>query len=244
LWRALINDTEAIRSRLADLYLTLALDFDSEIAFIQTAKPDAGPAPQLVRTMPLTFIQTVLLLSLRTELVRAGRGERVIVGRDEITAGLQIYRSTLSLDEAGFAKRVSAAWTKLKDLNILLPTSTEERFEVSPVLRLILGPEEVELISAEYARLGAQLSTSDDGDGDAPPVDEAAMPKNSAVPLKTASPRNSSSTPAPVASPQSLPEPTPRKDKANPKKATHNQPDFGLFDTLDVNPDGSEETNE
>ncbi|MFV2142751.1 MULTISPECIES: DUF4194 domain-containing protein [Isoptericola] len=153
IWRALVADTPAIRSRLADLFLDLVVDPALGVAFVRGAQTDAGTAPQVVRTLPLTFIDTVLLLHLRGELVRSGGAGRVIVGRDEVFEHLHAYRAAASTDEAGFAKRINASWTKLEKQNILLATSTTGRYEVSPVLRLIFGPEEIAAVRAEYSRL-------------------------------------------------------------------------------------------
>ncbi|WP_425956751.1 DUF4194 domain-containing protein [Xylanimonas sp. McL0601] len=152
-WRALVADTDAIRSRLADIFLDLVVDTTLGIAFIRGAQTDAGTAPQVVRTLPLTFIDTVLLLHLRGELVRSGGSGRVIVGKDEVFEQLHVYRAASSTDEAGFTKRINASWTKFEKQNLLAKISTEGRFEVSPVLRLVFGPEEIAAVSAEYKRL-------------------------------------------------------------------------------------------
>ncbi|MDF9876458.1 DUF4194 domain-containing protein [Cellulosimicrobium cellulans] len=166
IWRALVADSRVIRSRLADLFLELVVDTTLGVAFVRGAQTDAGTAPQVVRTLPLTFIDTVLLLHLRGELVRAGGSGRVIVGRDEVDEQLHTYRTAASTDEAGFTKRINASWSKLEKQNILLPTSTEGRYEVSPVLRLVFGPEEIAAVRAEYARLGDD-DTNDDPEGQA-----------------------------------------------------------------------------
>ncbi|TRW45735.1 DUF4194 domain-containing protein [Georgenia yuyongxinii] len=156
LWRALVADTEEIRSRLADLFLDLVVDDTLGVAFIRGAQTEAGNAPQVVRTLPLTFIDTVLLLHLRGELVRSGGAGRVIVGKDEVYEQLSVYRSAASTDEAGFTKRINASWTKFEKQNLLVKTSTDGRFEVSPVLRLVFGPEEIAAVAAEYKRLLAR----------------------------------------------------------------------------------------
>jgi hypothetical protein len=153
LWRALVADTDEIRSRLADLFLDLIVDDALGVAFIRGAQTEAGDAPQVVRTLPMTFIDTVLLLHLRGELVRSGGMGRVIVGKDEVYEQLGVYRSAASTDEAGFTKRINASWTKLEKQNLLIKTSTEGRFEVSPVLRLVFGAEEIAAVGAEYKRL-------------------------------------------------------------------------------------------
>lgn len=172
IWRALAADTEEIRSRLADLFLDLVIDTTLGVAFIRSAATGDLTAPQVVRTLPLTFIDTVLLLHLRGELVRSNGTGRVIVGKDEVFEQLHVYRAAASTDEAGFTKRINASWTKFEKQNLVATTSTEGRFEVSPVLRLVFGPEEIAAISAEYKRLLAPT----DGppvNGPIPTLDEA-----------------------------------------------------------------------
>jgi len=182
IWRALVADADAIRSRLADLFLDLVVDPTLGVAFIRGAR--AADAPQVVRTLPLTFIDTVLLLHLRGELVRAGGVGRVIVGKDEVFEQLHVYRGAASTDEAGFTKRINAAWTKFEKHNLVVKTTTEGRFEVSPVLRLVFGPDEIAALGAEYRRLlgrdgdeGGEAgidgrSADEDEDFDEPPSDE------------------------------------------------------------------------
>lgn len=150
LWRALVADADAIRSRLADLFLELVIADGDGVAFVRNAPYE--DAPQVVRTQPLTLMDTVMLLHLRGELVRAGGAGRVIVGKDEVFDQLRPYQAMASTDEAGFTKRINSSWNKLVSLNLLAKTSTEGRFEVSPVLRLIFGADEVRLLAEEYRR--------------------------------------------------------------------------------------------
>jgi len=162
LWRAVSADTQVIRSRLADLFLDLIIDDAYGVAFVRGAVLDRGTAPQVVRTLPLTFIDTILLLQLRGELVRAGGMNRVIVGKDEVFDQISAYRTTTSTDLALFKKRFSAAWTKLEKQNLVIKTSTEDRFEVSPVLRLVFSPEEIQAVSEVYERLRSAGNLTDD----------------------------------------------------------------------------------
>lgn len=164
-WRALLADPQEIRSRLADMFLDLVIDDERGVAFVRNAETYDDDAPQVVRTSPLTLMDTAMLLHLRRELVSASGGGRVIVGRDEVYEHLQAYRSQISTDDAGFAKRINSSWKKMDSLGILQRTETSNvdgRFEISPVLRLIFGPEQIEAVRAEYARLRG----SDGAEGD------------------------------------------------------------------------------
>ena len=153
LWSALLGDEEEIRSRLADLYLELVTDPEAGVAFIRNVDADA---PRVVRTSPLTFMDTALLLHLRGQLLAAGPGARVIVGLDEVTDHLGIYRAAESSDPAGFGRRVNASWLKMVKYGILAATSTEDRHEISPVLRLVFGPEQIAALRGEYDRLATE----------------------------------------------------------------------------------------
>lgn len=153
LWNALLNDHDAIASRLADMFLTLVVDAEAQVAFVRNVDVDGLDAPRVVRTAALTFIDTALLLNLRQQLLQSGGSERTIVGRDEVADQMQVYRGRDNADPAGFAKRINASWGKLEKYGILAATSTEGRFEVSPVLRLVFGAQEIVEVQAEYARL-------------------------------------------------------------------------------------------
>lgn len=153
LWAALLNDESVVRSRLADVYLDLVVDTDQQVAFVRNVEHDGLDAPRVVRTASLTFIDTAILLHLRQQLLSAGSGERVIVGQDEVADHLMVYRGSGDTDPALFGKRVNASWDKLKKYGILAATSTEGRFEVSPVLRLIFGPEQIAAVRSEYEKL-------------------------------------------------------------------------------------------
>ncbi|GHD05730.1 DUF4194 domain-containing protein [Zhihengliuella salsuginis] len=159
-WRALLTDTQSIRSRLADLFLDLVVDEVQGVAFVRNAESTEKDLPQVVRTMALTFMDTALLLFLRRELVRGAGPRRVFIGRDEVYEHLHSYRGAESTDEAGFAKRINSSWKKFETHNLLLRTPTEGRFEVSPVLRLVFGPEQIAAVTAEYQRL---IAAGDDG---------------------------------------------------------------------------------
>ena len=159
LWAALLNDTHEVRSRLADACLELTVDAETQVAFVRNVDAD-GDWPRVVRTVPLTFLDTALLLHLRQMLLTGATGARIIVGHDEAADHLSVYRGADNADPAGFMKRVTASWTKFVRYGLLAPTSTEGRFEISPVLRLVFGSEQIAALRQEYARLG-EAATDD-----------------------------------------------------------------------------------
>lgn len=152
LWAAVLADEEQIRARLADLYLELVTDPESQVAFVRNVEA-LDDAPKVVRTATLTFLDTAMLLHLRQQLLHDAQQSRTIVGQDEVAEQMQTYRGRDNADPAGFAKRINASWTKMVNFGLLSRTSTEGRFEVSPVLRLVFGPDEIAAVRAEYRRL-------------------------------------------------------------------------------------------
>lgn len=181
-WRALLGDAAEIRSRLADIFLDLVIDDERGVAFVRNAETYPGDAPQVVRTAPLTLMDTAMLLHLRRELVSGSGAGRVIIGKDEIYEHLQAYRGQYSTDDAGFAKRIDASWTKMDKYGILLRTATsatDGRFEISPVLRLIFGPEQIEAVRAEYAALRGEAPDNRDLEGTGENVDQDAAGQTS-----------------------------------------------------------------
>ena len=170
LWNALLKDEADIRRRLGDLFLELVIDREAGLAFTRNASDPTGAAPSVMRAMRLTLVDTVLLLHLRTLLLRANTpGERVFVDRSEIDDHLSVYRPHTSTDHTGFMRRVSSSVDKLKRAALLRDTDVAERYEVSPVLALVFTADEVAAVTAEYRRLlgedGRDSSESSGGSG-------------------------------------------------------------------------------
>ncbi|MDT0169741.1 DUF4194 domain-containing protein [Pseudarthrobacter sp. BRE9] len=168
LWTALLSDEDAVRSSLADLFLDLVTDHAAQVAFVRNTSADVD-APKVMRTATLTFLDTALLLHLRQTLLQESGGRKTIVGADEVADQLQVYRGKDNADIAGFSKRINSSWQKMVKYGLLAATSTEGRFEVSPVLRLVFGAEEIAAVQAEYRRLAAEVER---GSAELPDTDE------------------------------------------------------------------------
>lgn len=167
LWNAVVSDEPSVRRHLADLFLALVLDRDAGVAFVRNVEDPSGQAPSVVRSLPLTLVDTVLLLHLRTLVLRGeSSGQRAFVDRSELQDHLAVYRPHASTDHAGFTKRVNASIAKMEKASVLRTTRVPDRFQISPVLSLVFGPDEVAAITAEYRRML--------GEEDAADVDDAA----------------------------------------------------------------------
>ncbi len=157
LWPVLLRDEAVLRRRLCELFLELVIDRDMQVAF--TRQVDAGDleVPILLRRAQLTFIDSVLLLFLRQRLTQAeSHGERAVIARDEIVENLVLYERAASTDRAGFTKRIHASVEKVKKHNILQKIrGSEDRFEISPTLKLLFSAEEIRTLTELYERMAA-----------------------------------------------------------------------------------------
>ncbi|QNG18991.1 DUF4194 domain-containing protein [Rhodococcus triatomae] len=153
IWRTVVREERLLRSRLADLFLVLVIDDENELALTRPADTGELNTPAVLRTERLTFMDTVMLLALRQRLLQAQPGERVIVDRDEIAEQLEVYRGSDNTDPSGYARRVNASWSKLDKYSILSKTSTEDRREISPVLRQLFDADQITLVSKEFRRI-------------------------------------------------------------------------------------------
>lgn len=170
LWPVLLREEAGIRARLNELFLELMLDRDLQVAFVRQADTGEMEAPTLLRSSPLTFIDSVLLLALRQKLSEAeAQGQRAAVELDELHAQLAVYEPPGGTDRAGFTKKLNAAIEKMKRNNVLQPIrGSDGRFEVSPTLKLLFSAEDVQALGAVYcAHRGGSSEVSDDVEDDA-----------------------------------------------------------------------------
>ena len=172
LWAVLTRDEQVVRSRLGDVFVDLVIDRDLGVAFARNFQADGVDLPRVLRAMSLTLVDTALLLHLRDALLRSSDpSRRVFVGSDEMTDWLAGYRPVTSTDVATFGKRVTASIQKMKDNTILLSTPEPDRFEISPVLALVFGVDEVVAVTDAVRTLvgqsesppGPEEGTDDEG---------------------------------------------------------------------------------
>lgn len=157
LWQVLLRDEAIIRRRLAELFLDLVIDRDQQVAFTRQAEVGELDAPILLRRSPLTFIDSVLLLFLRQKLTQADvRGERAAVDTGEIQEHLVLFERAANTDHAGFGKKVQASIEKMKKNSILQKIrGGEDRYEISPTLKLLFSAEEILALARQYQALAA-----------------------------------------------------------------------------------------
>lgn len=152
LWPILIRDEMAIRSRLSELFLQLVIDRDLQVAFTRQAETGDLEVPRLLRRANLTFLDSILLLHLRQRLTQAeAHGDRAVVSTDEVVEFLGVYEQAGNTDRALFEKRIHASIEKIKKHSILRKIrSSEDRFEISPTLKLLFSAEEIQELTRIY----------------------------------------------------------------------------------------------
>jgi len=155
LWPILIRDENLIRTRLSELFLELVIDRDLQVAFTRQANTGELDVPKLLRRAKLSFLDSILLLHLRQRLTQAeAHGDRAVISIDEIVEFLEVYEQTGNTDRAGFEKRIHASIEKIKKHSILRKIrSTDDRFEISPTLKLLFSAEEIQTLTKIYQQM-------------------------------------------------------------------------------------------
>lgn len=151
IWKALLESEDLIRSRLNDLFLDLVIDREQLFAFTRQADTDPVKAPILLKRKPLNYIETYLFLFLRLRLSSAeGRGERAVIGLDEIREHLADIAAAIATPSAsrGIWRVPSPRRDHFGVLRRL--KSGEDAFEISPVLKMLMTAELVEQVKDYY----------------------------------------------------------------------------------------------
>ncbi|MDO5609747.1 MAG: DUF4194 domain-containing protein [Pseudomonadota bacterium] len=174
LWPVLLRHEGIVRVQLANVFLELVIDREMGVAFTRQAETGELDTPRLLRTSPLTFIDSVLLLHLRQQLAEAeAQGRRAVVEEDVLVEVLSIYEKNLSTDRAGFNKRVANAIQKMRDNNVLQRLrGSEGRMEVSPALKLLFPAEDVQALAEVYRQMREGTASAEDADDEEGSGDE------------------------------------------------------------------------
>ena len=176
LWPVLLRDEQVLRSRLHELFLELVIDHEQRVAFTRQVVDEAADVPVLLRKTALTFVQSALLLFLRQQLTQAdARGERAVVSHDDMREHLGVFERDENVDRAKFERQANNAVEKAVQLNLIRRLRGEDdRYEVSPALKLLFPAEEVQALTAAYERLAQRGAGGDAGfDADDERVEEA-----------------------------------------------------------------------
>lgn len=152
LWPVLIRDEAIVRSRLHDLFLDLVIDRDQEIGFTRQVASPEHELPVLLRRTPLTLLDSALLLFLRQRLTESdAQAERAVVSTQEMAEHLSMFQREATTDHARFGKQVQHAIDNALKYSLLRKLrNADDRFEVSPTLKLLFSAEEILALGRSY----------------------------------------------------------------------------------------------
>lgn len=177
LWPILLRDESTIRSRLHELFLELVIDRDLEVAFTRQVVSDELEVPILLRRTQLTFLDSLLLLFLRQRLTQSdAQAERAVLAHQEMVDHLAIFQRQGNVDHARFGKQIANTIEKAKRLSLLQKIrDSDDRYEVSPTLKLLFPAEEIQALARIYAELDSRSPNAnlDDAESRTETDDEA-----------------------------------------------------------------------
>lgn len=144
-WRAVLDAETQLRSRLNDLFLELHVDRDREVAWKRQARSESQRRgfPTLLRDVPYTREETIILVWLRTRLRADARPgpDQVVVDRSEILGHVAGFRPATATDRTRDEGRVAKAVERLVTARVLLKTSDPDRFRIASVVEVLLPLE-------------------------------------------------------------------------------------------------------
>lgn len=165
LWETVLKDEAALCSQLHNLFLDLVLDHDHKVAFTRKVVADGLDLPTLLRKQNLTYLESALVLFLRQRLTQSeAQGERAVISHQEMVEHLAVYERDKNVDHSRFERQVEAAIEKAKKLSLLRKLrGAEDRYEVSPTLRILFTAEDVSALTRAYKGLVAKPEAASGG---------------------------------------------------------------------------------
>lgn len=157
LWQVLLRDEALLRQHLHNLFLELIVDHDQAVAFTRQVVAENIDAPILLRRASLTFLESALVVFLRQKLTQAdAQGERAVLSKAEMFEHLMVYERDRNVDHARFERQMDNAVEKAKKLSLLHKIrGGEDRFEVSPTLKLLFPAEDIAALAQTYLAIAA-----------------------------------------------------------------------------------------
>jgi hypothetical protein len=191
LYEALCRHQGVIRRHLAEVYLRLVLDERAGLGFVARFDSDdeASDEPDgendndstesfvsLITRRTLSLYDTLLLLVLRRHYQ-----EREAAGEQKITVDIERLESyltpflPLTNHASADRRKLNGAVKNMKDRKLLAPLrGSDDRFEITPLIRYVVDAAFLETMLAEYQRLAAE--------------DDIALPARPAKPSNTPAP--------------------------------------------------------
>jgi hypothetical protein len=166
LFESIIRYQNAVRRHLSDVYLKLVLDEKSGVIFVasiseedcQDDVDDADEIVSLITRRTLSLYDTLLLLVLRKHYQeRESTGEqKVVIDLERMESNLRPFLA-LTNNSKNDRQKLTGSLKKMQDKKIVSQVrGSQDRFEITPVIRYVVNAEFLESMLTEYQQLAKQ----------------------------------------------------------------------------------------
>lgn len=156
---------DALRNHLENMYLRLVIDERYGVAFIANAQnsedeDDDGESVRLISRRTLTLYDTLLILVLRKYFQdRETQGEhKIIIDIETVEAGLSPFLPLTNSTRSDRKQLVTSLKRMIEKRILAVVRGSEERFEISPLIRHVVSAEFLQHMLTEYQRLADKQS--------------------------------------------------------------------------------------
>lgn len=154
---------DSLRNHLENMYLRLAIDERYGIAFIANAHNDEDEDDESVRLITrrtLTLYDTLLILVLRKYFQdRETQSEhKIVIDIESIEAGLSPFLPLTNSTRSDRRQLVTSLKRMIEKRILGVVRGSEERFEISPLVRYVVSAEFLQHMLSEYRRLAGEQS--------------------------------------------------------------------------------------
>lgn len=163
-WTVLLDHQQVIESRLNDLYVRLVIDHGRGLAYKQQVRSDEVEVPILLRDVPYTRSETLVLVHLRTVYQRESEAGEPSV-RVDVEDIEQTVLSYFAEGDGGTSRRQKAVRKALERLarDGVVTEESAGRYRISPLVEVVLSAERL-LELREWLR-GQTVEDDDDETG-------------------------------------------------------------------------------
>jgi hypothetical protein len=169
-WRVLMENRSLLESRFNDMFLQLVVSPDYEVAYKRQAAPDGGGVfPTVLHDTVYNREQTILMVHLRAVFrsKRASGEDVVFVDGEDLVQEIAHYRPTSNTNHVSDEKAARRAVEALVTSDILLKSSEDDRYRISPIIEVLLPVNRVQELYESLVRTrGGECGAGDDGGRD------------------------------------------------------------------------------
>lgn len=174
LFDAVCRYQSAVKSHLADVYLKLVLDEKTGVVFVaqvDESDNDDTDAVSLITRRTLSLYDTLLLLVLRKHYQeRESSGEqRIIIDIERIEANLTPFLPLTNSTKSDRRKLIAALKKMLEKRILTMVRGSNDRLEITPVIRYVVNAEFLEKMLDEYQGLAAEAGLNINSQSDNQP---------------------------------------------------------------------------